>query len=222
MLLDMQFDLARTLADLVAIPSVNPMGRQVAGPEYFEYKLTDYLERAFGELGLKTHRQPVAPLRDNLLARLDGRPSPERGGRLILFEVHQDTVPVEGMTIEPWTPVVRDGRLYGRGACDVKGGMAAMLGAVARLASEPPDDRPTIVMACTVNEEYGFSGATELCRAWVDSQSPLLARRPDAGIVAEPTNLDIVVAHKGVARWRCHTHGRAAHSSRPEAGDNAI
>ncbi len=77
-------------------------------------------------------------------------------------------------------------------------------------------------MACTVNEEYGFSGATGLCRYWSDPKSRLLARRPDAAIVAEPTSLAIVVAHKGVARWRCHTHGRAAHSSRPEAGDNAI
>ena len=222
MLLGMGFDLEKTLAELVATASVNPMGRAVAGPEYYEYKLTDYLERAFGQLGLKTHRQPVAPLRDNLLARLDGRPTPEDGRRLILFEVHQDTVPVEGMTIEPWTPTIHDGRLYGRGSCDVKGGMAAMLEAVARLADEQPENRPTVVMACTVNEEYGFTGATSLCRYWSDLRSPLLTRRPDAAIVAEPTNLDIVVAHKGVARWRCHTHGRAAHSSRPEAGDNAI
>jgi len=222
MLLGMDLDLEKTLAELVAIPSVNPMGRTVAVPEFYEYKLTDYLERAFGRLGLKTHRQPVAPLRDNLLARLEGRPTPEEGGSLILFEVHQDTVPVDGMTIEPWTPMIRDGRLYGRGSCDVKGGMAAMLGAVARLAAETPENRPTVVMACTVNEEYGFTGATNLCQTWSDHSSPLLPRRPDAAIVAEPTSLDIVVAHKGVARWRCHTHGRAAHSSRPEAGDNAI
>ncbi len=222
MLLGMGFDLERTLAELVATASVNPMGRAVAGPEYYEYKLTDHLERVFGQLGLKTHRQPVAPLRDNLLARLDGRPTPEDGGSLILFEVHQDTVPVEGMTIEPWTPTIQDGRLFGRGSCDVKGGMAAILGALARLADEKPDNRPTVVMACTVNEEYGFTGATELCRYWSDLKSPLLTRKPDAAIVAEPTNLDIVVAHKGVARWRCHTRGRAAHSSRPEAGDNAI
>jgi acetylornithine deacetylase len=222
MLLCMALDPEKTLAELVAIPSVNPMGRAATGDEYFEHRLTDYLERLFAGLGLEIERQPVAPRRENLLARLDGRPALEGGGQLILFEVHQDTVPVDGMAIEPWTPAVRDGRLYGRGACDVKGGMAAMLGAVARLAEEDRGERPTVVMACTVNEEYGFSGATALCRFWSDLRSTLLPRRPDAAIVAEPTNLDIVVAHKGVARWRCHTHGRAAHSSRPEAGDNAI
>ncbi len=198
------------------------MGRPVSGPEYFEYRLTDYLERLFAQLGLPTERQTIAPLRDNLLARLDGERTPENGGPLLLFEVHQDTVPVDGMTIEPWTPTVREGRLYGRGACDVKGGMAAMLGALARLTEERPPNRPTLVMACTVNEEHGFTGASGLCRLWSGERSSFLPRAPDAAIVAEPTQLKIVVAHKGVVRWRCHTLGRAAHSSRPEAGDNAI
>jgi acetylornithine deacetylase/succinyl-diaminopimelate desuccinylase-like protein len=218
----MPIDLAATLAELVAIPSVNPMGRIVSGPEYYEYRLTDHLERLFGRLRLRTERQTIAPRRDNLLVRLDGEKTPESGGSLLLFEVHQDTVPVEGMAIEPWTPAVRDGRLYGRGSCDVKGGMAAMLGALARLAEERPPNRPTLVMACTVNEEHGFTGASGLCRLWSGERSAFLPRAPDAAIVAEPTQLRIVVAHKGVNRWRCHTTGRAAHSSRPEAGDNAI
>jgi len=141
---------------------------------------------------------------------------------MLLFEVHQDTVPVDGMTIEPWAPVVRDGRLYGRGSCDVKGGMAAMFAAMARLADERPPNRPTVVLACTVNEEHGFSGASGLCRLWMGEPTPLFPRPPEAAVVAEPTRLDVVVAHKGVVRWRCHAHGRAAHSSQPEAGDNAI
>ncbi len=65
------------------------------------------------------------------LRRLDGDTPPDKGGQVILFEAHQDTVPVDGMTIEPWTPTVRDGRIYGRGSCDIKGGMTAMLGALA-------------------------------------------------------------------------------------------
>ena len=218
----MNLDLVKTLGELVAIPSVNPMGRAVSGPEYFEYRVTDYLEQLFGRLGLPCMRQAIAPLRDNILARLDGAVPPERGGPILLFEVHQDTVPVEGMTIEPWTPTIRDGRLYGRGSCDVKAGMTAMLGALARLADERPANRPTLVLACTVNEEHGFTGVTGLARLGSAEHSPLLPRPPDAAIVAEPTRLAIVVAHKGVVRWRCHTGGRAAHSSRPEAGDNAI
>jgi acetylornithine deacetylase len=80
---------------------------------------------------------------------------------------------------------------------------------------------PNIVIACTVNEEYGFSGVRALSRLW-NQPGGFLPRRPDAAIVAEPTDLDVVVAHKGVLRWRCHTHGLACHSSRPEAGENAI
>jgi acetylornithine deacetylase len=221
----MPLDLAETLAALVALPSVNPMGRAEDGPEFYEYRVTEYLERLLARRGVATERQAIAPLRDNLIARVGGYPAPEAGGALVLFEVHQDTVPVDGMTIDPWNPVIRDGRLFGRGACDVKGGMAAMLGALVRLSEEHEgsrETRPTVILACTVNEENGFTGATGLCRYWSDLRSPLIPRRPDAAIVAEPTSLGIVVAHKGVVRWRCHTHGRAAHSSQPEQGDNAI
>jgi acetylornithine deacetylase len=140
---------------------------------------------------------------------------------LILFEAHQDTVPVDGMTIDPWRPVARDGRVYGRGACDIKGAMAAMLAALSRLADDRPAGRPTIVMACTVNEEHGYTGATALSKLWEQSGG-IIPRRPDAAIVAEPTLLDVVVAHKGTVRWRCHATGRAAHSSQPHLGDNAI
>ncbi len=217
----MALDLVKTLSDLVALPSVNPMGRAVSGPEYLEYRVTDYLEQLFRSLALPCQRQTVEPKRDNIVVRIDGKVPPSEGGPLLLFEAHQDTVPVVGMTIEPWSPVVRDGRLYGRGACDIKGGLTAMLGAVARLAQERPPGMPTIVMACTVNEEHGFSGATALTKLWSQSGS-IVPRQPDAAVVAEPTQLQVVVAHKGVVRWRCHAHGRATHSSQPHLGINAI
>jgi acetylornithine deacetylase len=76
-------------------------------------------------------------------------------------------------------------------------------------------------MACTVNEEHGYTGALALEKLWKEPGG-LIPRRPDAAIVAEPTLLDVVVAHKGTVRWRCHTTGRAAHSSQPHLGDNAI
>ena len=219
----MAIELVETLSRLVAVPSVNPMGRAVSGPEFTEARLTDLLQSLFDKLGLPHQRQEVHPGRDNLIARLDGETPPDRGGRLILFGAHQDTVPVDGMTIEPWTPRVHRGRLYGRGACDVKGGMTAMLAAVARLAEERPRGMPTILMALTVNEEYGFSGADALARSLGDPSGGLLtARKPDAAVIAEPTGLDVVVAHKGVLRWRCRTRGRAGHSAQPEDGDNAI
>jgi acetylornithine deacetylase/succinyl-diaminopimelate desuccinylase family protein len=217
----MKLEAREILQQLVAIPSVNPMGADVAGPHYGTRRLSDYLEKTLRQLGLEVDRQAVDPTQHNLLAQLDGQPGPEQGGHLLLLGAHQDTVPVEGMQIPPFAPTIRDGRLYGRGACDVKGGLAAMIAAVARLAELPATKRPTVVLACTVNEEYGFTGAATLVHAW-NAPPRLLPRKPDAAVIAEPTGLDVVVAHKGVVRWRCHARGRAAHSSRPELGDNAI
>lgn len=244
----MPLDLLATLRDLVATPSINPMGLPASGPEYFEHQLTNYLEQLFARYKIPTWRQHIAEKRDNLLARLEGYPAVENGGTLLLLEAHQDTVPVEGMSIAPFDPQVRDGRLYGRGSCDIKGGMTCMLGAMVRLAEQHPHPlaqregeeqhphpgtlpkgegenarpRPTVVMACTVNEEHGFTGATGLCRLWSGQPNPIFPRRPDVAIVAEPTDLNVVVAHKGMVRWRCHTLGRASHSSQPELGQNAI
>jgi acetylornithine deacetylase ArgE len=210
------------LKRLVAIPSVNPMGREEMEPAFGERRLTDFLETLFEGLGMPTERHPVAPGRENLYALLAGDVPPAEGGALLLFDAHQDTVPVDGMTVEPWMPTVRDGRLYGRGACDTKGGMAAMIAVLARLSRERPAAMPTILMACTVDEEYHLAGAPALARLWTQAASPLVTRAPDAAVVAEPTGLDVVVAHKGVIRWTCSMPGRAAHSSQPERGDNAI
>ncbi len=221
-------DLAATLSELISIPSVNPMGRPLTGPEFFEHRMTQWLQGFFNSLDIPWQRQVVhpakgeTPARENIVARLDGRTPPEKGGQVVLFEAHQDTVPVDGMTIEPWTPMVREGRVYGRGSCDIKGGMTAMLGALSRLAQERPSGMPTIIMACTVNEEHGFTGATALKQLWTPGGDSIVPRKPDAAVVAEPTSLNVVVAHKGALRWRCHTQGRATHSSQPHQGDNAI
>ena len=210
----MALDLEQTLKDLVALPSVNPMHGE-PGPECLESRVTDYLQATFEGLGLPWARQEVAPGRDNFFARLDGDP-----GRVLLLEAHQDTVPVDGMTIPPFEPTVRDGRLYGRGACDVKGGMASMIGAMAQLKEERPDGMPTIVFAGSVNEEHGFDGAAAFDAYW--KHTDLVPRKPDLAIVAEPTALNVVVAHKGQVRWRAHTSGVAVHSAQPERGVNAI
>lgn len=216
-------NLTETLCELIAIPSVNPMGRGLCGPEYLESRLTEYLESVFRSLGLPTLRQAVAAQRENILVRLDSDRGSASEGRLLLWEVHQDTVPVDNMTIAPFLPQVDGNRVYGRGSCDVKGGMAAMLLALHRLAETRPPGMPTLVLACTVNEEHGFSGAAELTRLWEeDSITDFLGRRPDACVVAEPTNLQTVVSHKGAVRWKCHTWGQSAHSSHPQQGSNAI
>jgi acetylornithine deacetylase len=215
-------DVVDTLRDLVRIPSVNPMGRDVAGDIYFENRLTDHLAKIVRRMGMTSERHTVAPGRDNLIARLESRAASRSSDRVVMLEVHQDTVPVDGMTIDPWGGQVRQGRLYGRGACDIKGGMASVLVALSRLADERPADMPTVLLACSVNEEYGFSGAARLRQLWSDGTSEILRRAPDVIIVAEPTELDVVVAHQGILRWRCQTCGHAAHSSSPRLGHNAI
>ena len=205
----MTISIPQLLADLVRLPSVNPMGREPNGPHFFEHRVTDYLERFFRGLGVPYERQPVAPQRENIVARFD----PPGAKAAYLWEVHQDTVPADGMTIDPFGGEVRDGKLYGRGACDVKGGMAAMLAAFARLAREKPEGAASVVLACTVDEENTFLGVRRLARSGLEVVG---------AIVAEPTRLRIVDAHKGAVRWRVLTEGRACHSSRPEEGVNAI
>jgi len=240
----MPIDPVETLRQLIQTPSVNPMGRPLTEPTHGESRLTELLQSLCERQGWPWLRQQVHPGRENLVAMVLGNPPPEGGGELLLWDVHQDTVPVEGMTIDPFGGEVRDGRVYGRGACDVKGSMAAMLAALSRvdepsavpsLQGREGERRPTIVIAFTANEECGFTGASALCDLWCATRqagaeitggtiSParLFPRPPVAAIVAEPTQFKIVIAHHGVVRWRCHTNGRAAHTSRPDTGVNAI
>jgi acetylornithine deacetylase len=212
-------DAVDILKDLIAIPSVNPMLRDVSGPEFLETRLSDFLEDFFRRLKVDFQRIEVLPGRSNVIARID-RPG---ATSTILLDAHQDTVPVDGMTIAPFDPVLKDGRLYGRGACDVKGGLAAMLAAFCRLVSDRPGRSANVVMACTCDEESTAEGAKALARMWVDpSPGAILSAAPSLAIVAEPTDLNIVVAHRGAVRWKLRTRGRACHSSRPKEGINAI
>jgi len=201
--------LPRLLADLVAIPSVNPMGRPIDQPIYLEDRVTAYLEECFRELHVPYERQVVQPRRENIVATFE----PAEPTCTLVWEVHQDTVPVDAMTIDPFGGVIEGGRLYGRGACDVKGSMASMLTAFARLVRDKPRKAARVILACTVDEEHTFLGVQHLVKQGL---------KADYAVVAEPTSLDIVDAHKGVVRWKVQTNGRACHSSRPEDGINAI
>jgi len=236
----MSLDSLELLRQLVAIPSINPkFGHSLGGQLTGEQGVTDFLEKICQQQGWAWLRQRVHPDRDNLVALCPGELDSGFGGPM-LWEAHQDTVGIEGMRIDPLGGEISQGRVWGRGACDVKGGLAAMLAALSRLSELPVESRPKIVLACTVNEECGFTGAEALAQIWtsqaststaeLESQivggtlqlSQLRSSRPQVAIVAEPTALDVVVAHQGVVRWRCHSHGRAAHSSQPELGQNAI
>ncbi len=199
---------AELLRDLVRLPSVNPMGRAAKADICLEHRVTDYLDAFFKNLGVEYERQPVAPGRDNIVARV----SSPRPGRTLVLEAHQDTVPVDNMIVEPFAARIDGNRLYGRGSCDIKGGLTAMLTAFARLARERPASGH-VVMACTVDEEHTFLGVQELVKRGL---------RADYAVVAEPTKLNIVHAHKGVVRWFLSTTGRSCHSSKPDEGVNAI
>ncbi len=191
------------LRDLVAIDSVNPsLVAGAAGEKAIAEAIADRLKR----IGLDVHVQQVAPDRPNVIAVLDGR----QPGRSLMFCGHIDTVGVEGMSA-PFDPQQRDGRLYGRGSQDMKGGVAAMIDA-ARLAAESVFRKGRLIVAAVVDEEYASVGADALVRDW----------KADGAVVTEPTDLQVAVGHKGFAWVHVETRGRAAHGSRPTDGRDAI
>ena len=199
-----------TLAALVRIDSVNP---EFGGPG--EAGVAEFVEGFLAARGIECRRTAVLPGRDNVVGVVRGR---DRSRRVVL-EAHMDVVSTTGMTIPPFDPVIEGGRMYGRGSCDTKAGLAGMLHAVADLAASgtpPPCD---VWLAAAIDEEHLFRGVTALCDSIPE---PLPGGPRSAGIVAEPTEMRVVVATKGVVRWEVVFHGRAAHSSKPALGINAI
>ncbi len=195
---------AATLAQLVQINSVN--SSYEGGPG--EGEIAAWIEQYFQKRGIEVWRQDVFPGRPNVIARLPGQNSERR----VILEAHTDTVSVQGMTIPPFEARIADGRLYGRGSCDTKAGLAAMMEAVASLHAEKITPPCEVWLAAVVDEEYSYRGVVKLCEGLTGH----------AALVAEPTGLRAVIASKGVLRWRIHVRGKAAHSSKPHLGINAI
>jgi acetylornithine deacetylase/succinyl-diaminopimelate desuccinylase-like protein len=204
--------LIQTLGQLVRINSVNPAH---GGPEGGEAQAMEYVAERLREFGIKSEIWEAMPGRPNLTARLRGRD----GARTLLFETHLDTVSISGMAIDPFGAELREGRLWGRGATDAKAQATAMIHAFAA-ASERPGELPlNVELVLVSDEEAGFGGVNALVRRL---RSEARLGEYAGAIVGEPTGLDIVVAHKGSARWWVEVSGRAAHSSKPELGVNAI
>jgi acetylornithine deacetylase ArgE len=195
------------LRDLIAIESVNPY---FPGGDRGEVEVGRYLADFFTQLGLSTARQEVLPGRWNVFTRLG---SAAAGRRVLLFETHMDTVTLEPVGRAMLEPTERDGYLHGRGACDDKASLAAMLAALEALVSRASELKVDVVVLGSVDEEYLMRGIDMFA-----STGP----RVDAAVVGEPTNLQVVRAHKGLVRWRLRTEGRSAHTANPEKGDNAI
>jgi len=192
--------LLATLSGLVRVNSVNPAYEHGVP----EAEIQRYVLEFFRSHGIEAFSQEVYPQRPNVIGRVPGRIP----GRRLVFEAHCDTAGIAGMTIPPFTPEIRGGRLYGRGACDTKAGLAAMLHALAEVKSPPCE----IWVVSAMDEEHNYRGVLRLCEAFT----------ADAAVVSEPTSLRAVVATKGVLRWRMATRGKAAHSSKPHLGVNAI
>ena len=196
-------DLIRTLSDLVRINSINPV--LVSGAPG-EGEIARYVATWLGDAGLEILLDEPEPGRPSVAARLPGT----GGGRSLMLNAHMDTVGVEGMA-EPWSGAVRDGKLYGRGAYDMKGSLAACMAAAKVLARQTPRLRGDLVVAAVADEEYGSIGTAGL----------LKRVRTDAAIVTEPTSLRICRAHKGYLWIEVEVEGRAAHGSRFDLGIDA-
>ncbi|MNI47400.1 Acetylornithine deacetylase [compost metagenome] len=146
--------------------------------------------------------------RDNLIIELRTK----KPGRALLLESHMDTVSLGNMR-DPLIPIYQGGKLYGRGACDTKATLAGMIYAMEQCAQSPVKVSNNVIFCASVDEEHAFRGLS----AFMDLNLPI-----SGAIVGEPTEMGIVVEHKGCARFTIRTHGKAAHSSVPQEGDNAI
>jgi acetylornithine deacetylase/succinyl-diaminopimelate desuccinylase-like protein len=203
------------LRDLVAIPSVSPQG-DPGTDRTGEAEIAKFIGGFLRRIGADVEFQYVEPGRPNVIGKLAAR---GRARRSVALGPHTDTVSVRGMTIAPFDPVVRGGRLYGRGASDTKGNAAAFLWAMKRLAESRAASRDNdIFFVGLMGEESGNDGVKHLMRG---GKSKLLGRL-DFAIVGEPTSLDIVNAHKGALWLRVATSGRSCHGATPELGENAI
>lgn len=197
------------LQQLVRIPSVNPdnaPGTERTGEKNLALFLKSWLE----EIGAAVDLEDIRPGRPNLIARFaprDGRPR-------ILLAPHLDTVGVAGMTVDPFAAEVRDSRLWGRGASDTKGPMAAMLWGLMENAAALQDAPVAVDFAAFMGEESGQWGSKDFARKY--------AAEYRFAIVGEPTSLDIVHTTKGSLWATLRATGKAAHSSQPERGENAI
>ena len=197
------------LRDLIAIPSINPAFTTANHPLTGEARVAQHLLGIARRAGLDAELSPVLPSRSNLIVRL--MPKGKVRARVLLAP-HLDTVTIQDES--QLKPVLKSHRLYGRGACDTKGSVAAMFTAVLRLTQglRRPENTE-INFIGLVDEENGQSGSRALAQQGF---------RADFAIVGEPTCLEVITAHKGDLWLSVETRGRAAHSSQPELGKNAI
>jgi acetylornithine deacetylase len=195
-------EVAELAAELVAIDSVNPvLVPGAAGEEEIARLVAGWCERA----DLEVEIEDPGSCRPSVIATARGA----GGGRALMLNAHTDTVGVGGMEA-PFTPRIESGRLYGRGAYDMKGSLAAIM--IAARRAKEKRLRGDVVVAAVADEEAASIG----------TEAVLRSRGADAAIVAEPTGERVAIAHKGFVAFQIETFGRAAHGSRPDLGIDAI
>jgi acetylornithine deacetylase len=191
------------VSDLIAIDSTNP---DLVPGAPGEEKIADYVSGWLEQNGFNVHRLEARSGRPSIVAVAAG----SGGGRSLMLNGHLDTVTLGGYEGDPLRAVVKDGNIHGRGAFDMKSGLAAMMVAAASAASDT--HRGDIILALVSDEEYASTGTQEVLRHFT----------ADAAIVSEPSHLQVTTAHKGFAWFEVTFHGTAAHGSRPDLGVDAI
>ena len=202
----------RLLQDLVRIPSVSPHGDPgTMQKNTGEAQIAEYIAEILRKLALDVELREIEPGRPNVIGKFTSRGA----RRSVAFAPHTDTVSVAGMTIDPFGAEIRDGKLYGRGACDAKGPLAAMLAALANAVRrrEFREGNLDVYFCAVMGEESGNHGAKALAESGL---------KVDFAVAGEPTEGRIVYTHKGALWCKIVTRGRSAHGSLPEKGVNAI
>jgi len=210
----------RDLSELIRIPSITGS----------EEAIQDAMERLFGEIGLEPRRIVTDPVTFADDPDFPGSEMPRTslpivtgrlgraGGKRVLLVGHVDVVPPGDpatWSVDPWAAEVRDGRMYGRGACDMKGGVVAIVAAVRAIIASGAADELTgeLLVVSVPSEEDGGQGMLAAIRAGCTG---------DAAIITEPTELDVVIAHAGAITFRLTVPGRAAHASTRREGVSAL
>lgn len=200
----------RFLCELIELPSVNPAFLPAGDPRTGEARVADYVADQARRAGLDVTRDPVVDGRANVLARL--APSGPVRHRVLLAP-HLDTVGFPALD-ELLRPRIASGRVHGRGACDTKGCVSAMLTALIQVARSGPRPRETeLTFVGFIDEENGQLGSRHHARHHAPA---------DLAVVGEPTRLEVVTAHKGDVWLRLKTRGRSAHGATPHLGRNAV
>ncbi|MBT8443843.1 MAG: acetylornithine deacetylase/succinyl-diaminopimelate desuccinylase family protein, partial [Gammaproteobacteria bacterium] len=210
-------DLVELTCDLIRFPTINPPGEAYTPcAEYIGKRL---VKRGFDIEYVRGEGAPgdsdTYP-RVNVIARREGKSD----GPCVHFNGHIDVVEVgAGWTVAPFDAIVKDGRIYGRGACDIKGGLASAIIAVEALVDSDPDYPGTLEISGTADEETGGFGGV----AYLAEQGRFSAPRVDHVIIPEPLNVDrVCIGHRGVWWAEIETRGRMAHGSMPFLGDSAV